>query len=244
MFKDSKDNSDLLVLKNIESGYGHVKVLHNVSLRVKKGQIVTIVGANGVGKSTTIKTIMGLLKPNKGSIEFKNKDIGGLPAYKIVDLGIGYSPEGREIFGNLNVFENLRIGAYTVDKNDFPARLKEVYNLFPRLQERQNQEAGSLSGGEQQMLAIARALMQDPDLLILDEPSLGLAPIIAEEIFSRLEEINQKGTTILLIEQNVNLALQLSDHAYVMEKGRIVLDEKASLLAENNYVQKTYMGIA
>ncbi|RCW45000.1 ABC transporter ATP-binding protein [Halanaerobium sp. MA284_MarDTE_T2] len=244
MFKDSKDNSDLLVLKNIESGYGHVKVLHNVSLRVKKGQIVTIVGANGVGKSTTIKTIMGLLKPNKGSIEFKNKDIGGLPAYKIVDLGIGYSPEGREIFGNLNVFENLRIGAYTVDKNDFPARLKEVYNLFPRLQERQNQEAGSLSGGEQQMLAIARALMQDPDLLILDEPSLGLAPIIAEEIFSRLEEINQKGTTILLIEQNVNLALQLSDHAYVMEKGRIVLDEKASLLAENDYVQKTYMGIA
>ncbi len=244
MVKDSTNNNNLLILENIESGYGHVKVLHNISLRVKRGQIVTIVGANGVGKSTTIKTIMGLLKPSRGSIIFKNKDISGLPAYKIVDQGIGYSPEGREVFGNLNVFENLRIGAYTVNKNDFSARLEEVYNLFPRLKERQNQEASSLSGGEQQMLAIARALMQDPDLLVLDEPSLGLAPIIAEEIFSRLAEINQKGTTILLIEQNVNLALQLSDHAYVMEKGSIVLDEKASVLAKNDYVQKTYMGIA
>jgi len=244
MVKDSTNNNNLLILENIESGYGHVKVLHNISLKVKKGQIVTIVGANGVGKSTTIKTIMGLLKPSSGSIIFKNKDISGLPAYKIVDQGIGYSPEGREVFGNLNVFENLRIGAYTVNKNDFSARLEEVYNLFPRLKERQNQEASSLSGGEQQMLAIARALMQDPDLLVLDEPSLGLAPIIAEEIFSRLAEINQKGTTILLIEQNVNLALQLSDHAYVMEKGSIVLDEKASVLAKNDYVQKTYMGIA
>lgn len=241
---NSKKNNNLLVLKDIESGYGHVKVLHNISLRVEVGQIVTIVGANGVGKSTTVKTILGLLKPSSGIIKFKNEEINSLPAYEIVSRGIGYSPEGREVFGNLNVFENLRIGAYTVDKNDFTARLEEVYKLFPRLKERKNQEAGSLSGGEQQMLAIARALMQDPDLLILDEPSLGLAPIIAEEIFNRLAEINQMGTTILLIEQNVNLALQLSDHAYVMEKGRIVLDEKSSVLAENDYVQKTYMGIA
>ena len=218
--------------------------MHNVSLKIKEGQIVTIVGANGVGKSTTIKTILGLIKPSSGQIKFKNELINSLETYKIIAKGIGYSPEGREVFGNLNVYENLRIGAYTVSKDDFTKRLEEVYQLFPRLKERKNQEASSLSGGEQQMLAIARALMQDPDLLILDEPSLGLAPIIAEEIFNRLAEINQMGTTILLIEQNVNLALHLSDHAYVMEKGKFVLDEKASILAQNDYVKKTYMGIA
>ncbi|KXS48608.1 ABC transporter ATP-binding protein [Halanaerobium congolense] len=243
MAKDS-NNKNLLTLENIESGYGKVKVLHNVSLKIKEGQIVTIVGANGVGKSTTIKTILGLIKPSSGQIKFKNELINSLETYKIIAKGIGYSPEGREVFGNLNVYENLRIGAYTVSKDDFTKRLEEVYQLFPRLKERKNQEASSLSGGEQQMLAIARALMQDPDLLILDEPSLGLAPIIAEEIFNRLAEINQMGTTILLIEQNVNLALHLSDHAYVMEKGKFVLDEKASILAQNDYVKKTYMGIA
>jgi branched-chain amino acid transport system ATP-binding protein len=244
MIADSNNNQNLLTLENIESGYGHVKVLHNVSLRVKKGQIVTIVGANGVGKSTTIKTILGLVKAKNGEIKFKGENINGLKPYEIVAKGIGYSPEGREVFGNLNVYENLRIGAYTVDQKEFSKRLEEVYLLFPRLRERRKQEASSLSGGEQQMLAIARALMQDPDLLILDEPSLGLAPIIAEEIFKRLAEINEMGTTILLIEQNVSLALQLSDHAYVMEKGKFVLDEKASELAQNDYVQKTYMGIA
>lgn len=243
MAKDS-NNKNLLTLKNIESGYGKVQVLHNISLKIKKGQIVTIVGANGVGKSTTIKTILGLIKTKNGEIMFKGEAINDLETYEIVAKGIGYSPEGREVFGNLNVYENLRIGAYTVDKNDFTSRLEEVYKLFPRLKERKNQEASSLSGGEQQMLAIARALMQDPELLILDEPSLGLAPIIAEEIFNRLAEINKMGTTILLIEQNVSLALQLSDHAYVMEKGKFVLDEKASVLAKNDYVKKTYMGIA
>jgi branched-chain amino acid transport system ATP-binding protein len=231
MAKDS-NNKNLLTLENIESGYGKVKVLHNVSLKIKEGQIVTI------------KTILGLIKPSSGQIKFKNELINSLETYKIIAKGIGYSPEGREVFGNLNVYENLRIGAYTVSKDDFTKRLEEVYQLFPRLKERKNQEASSLSGGEQQMLAIARALMQDPDLLILDEPSLGLAPIIAEEIFNRLAEINQMGTTILLIEQNVNLALHLSDHAYVMEKGKFVLDEKASILAQNDYVKKTYMGIA
>jgi len=235
----------LLSIENIEAGYGKVKVLHDISIKVKPGDIVTMVGANGVGKSTTLKSILNLVQLQKGSITFKNENISQLPPYEIVARGIGYSPEGREVFGNLSVYENLRIGAYTIARNKFDERLETVYNLFPRLAERSKQESSSLSGGEQQMLAIGRALMQDPALLLLDEPSLGLAPIIAENIFEKLEEINAStGTTILLVEQNVNLALQLSNYAYVMEKGKIALEGNADKLMNDDYVKNTYLGIA
>lgn len=235
----------LLSIENIEAGYGKVKVLHDISIKVKPGDIVTMVGANGVGKSTTLKSILNLVQLQKGSITFKNENISQLPPYEIVSRGIGYSPEGREVFGNLSVYENLRIGAYTIARNKFDERLETVYNLFPRLAERSKQESSSLSGGEQQMLAIGRALMQDPALLLLDEPSLGLAPIIAENIFEKLEEINAStGTTILLVEQNVNLALQLSNYAYVMEKGKIALEGNADKLMNDDYVKNTYLGIA
>jgi len=235
----------LLSIENIEAGYGKVKVLHDISIKVKPGDIVTMVGANGVGKSTTLKSILNLVQLQKGSITFKNENISQLPPYEIVARGIGYSPEGREVFGNLSVYENLRIGAYTIARNKFDERLETVYNLFPRLAERSKQESSSLSGGEQQMLAIGRALMQDPALLLLDEPSLGLAPIIAENIFEKLEEINAStGTTILLVEQNVNLALQLSNYAYVMEKGKIALEGNADKLMNDDYVKNTHLGIA
>lgn len=242
----NEKNSDfLLSIDNIKAGYGKVQVLQEVSIQVKSGDIVTMVGANGVGKSTTLKSILGLIKVNKGIVTFKEENITNLPPYEIVSKGIGYSPEGREVFGNLSVYENLRIGAYTIPKNEFDTRLEEIYTLFPRLAERSKQESSSLSGGEQQMLAIGRALMQDPELLLLDEPSLGLAPIIAEDIFKKLDEINKNtGTTILLIEQNVNLALQLSDYAYVMEKGQIALEGKSNEMIDNDYVKNTYLGIA
>ncbi len=239
---DNNDNK-LLIIDNINAGYGKVQVLDSISIDVKTGEIVTIVGSNGVGKSTTLKSILGILTPTRGSIRFKNKDISSLNSHQIVRRGIGYSPEGREVFGNLTVYENLRIGAYSIPGDKFQPRLNDVYKLFPRLKERSKQEADSLSGGEQQMLAIGRALMQEPDLLLLDEPSLGLAPLIAEQIFSTLETINEKGTTILLVEQNVNLALKLSDRAYVMEKGRIAINGNADEMQDNDYIKKTYLGI-
>ncbi len=243
---NGKGNSreSLLFLENLESGYAKVNVLQSISLHVNQGEIVTLVGANGVGKSTTIKTIMGIVKPQKGRVLFKGEDISILPPYKIVEKGIGYSPEGRDVFGNLSVYENLRIGAYITPKNDFDTRLERVFTLFPRLAERREQESSSLSGGEQQMLAIGRALMQNPELLLLDEPSLGLAPIIAEDIFETLEDVNKEGTTVLLVEQNVNLALQLSDRAYVMEKGKIVLSGASKEMENNDYVKETYLGIS
>lgn len=242
--KHSNNNDNmLLIIDNINSGYGKVQVLDSISIDVKTGEIVTIVGSNGVGKSTTLKSILGIITPTRGTIKFKNEDISSLNSYQIVRRGIGYSPEGREVFGNLTVYENLRIGAYSIPGDKFQPRLNDVYNLFPRLKERSKQEADSLSGGEQQMLAIGRALMQEPDLLLLDEPSLGLAPLIAEQIFSTLEKINEKGTTILLVEQNVNLALKLSDRAYVMEKGRIAINGNADEMHDNDYIKKTYLGI-
>jgi len=198
-----------LKVQDLHAGYTRdIDILRGLNVIAREGMLTTVIGANGVGKSTTLKSILNLVQLQKGSITFKNENISQLPPYEIVARGIGYSPEGREVFGNLSVYENLRIGAYTIARNKFDERLETVYNLFPRLAERSKQESSSLSGGEQQMLAIGRALMQDPALLLLDEPSLGLAPIIAENIFEKLEEINAStGTTILLVEQNVNLAL-------------------------------------
>jgi len=234
----------MLNLEGIEVFYGRVQALFGLSLHVEKGEIVTLIGANGAGKSTTLRTISGLLRPRSGTITFDGKDLATEASHNIVAHGISHVPEGRRIFTGLTVRENLEMGAYLVrDKAVAEERVKRVFSLFPRLKERLNQSGGTLSGGEQQMLAIGRALMSKPRLLLLDEPSLGIAPILVQEIFAEIRRINEEdGTTILLVEQNANMALHLANRGYVLETGRIVLEDSAPALLDNPQVKEAYLG--
>ena len=233
----------LLKIDDINVYYGAIHAIKGISLEVHQGEIVTLIGANGAGKSTTLRTISGLLKPKTGSITFMGKDIAGEPAHKIVREGISQVPEGRRVFAEMTVRENLDLGAFTrTDKAAIASDLDMVYGLFPRLKARANKVAGTLSGGEQQMLAMGRALMSQPKLLLLDEPSMGLAPMLIREIFNIIVDINKKGTTVLLVEQNANMALSIANRAYVLETGRITLSGPASELAASEDVRKAYLG--
>ena len=234
----------MLEIKNLQVSYGAIPALHGISLSVKAGSIVTLIGANGAGKTTALKAISGLLKPKTGEILYEGKNIAGLPPHHIVKLGLSHVPEGRMIFTNLTVLENLQLGAYLdKDRRVIRRELEHVFGLFPRLQERQPQLAGTLSGGEQQMLAIGRALMGRPRLLLLDEPSLGLAPLLIKTIFEKIVEINrEQGLTVLLVEQNANLALEISHFGYVLETGRIALSGESASLRQNPQVQSAYLG--
>ncbi len=233
----------MLKIDNINVYYGAIHAIKGISLEVDKGEIVTLIGANGAGKSTTLRTISGLLKPRTGKISFEDKIISGIPAHRIVECGVSQVPEGRRIFANMTVMENLELGAYIrKDKNAIQNDLKRVFKHFPRLAERKKQEAGTLSGGEQQMLAMGRALMSSPRLLLLDEPSMGLAPLLIKEIFAIIKDINEAGTTILLVEQNANMALSIANRAYVLETGKITLSGDAKELAASEEVRKAYLG--
>jgi branched-chain amino acid transport system ATP-binding protein len=233
----------ILELEATHVHYGAIHALKGISVTVEEGQIVTLVGANGAGKSTTLRAISGLLKPSKGAIRFRGVSIVGRPAHEIVKLGISQVPEGRIVFANLTVADNLDLGAYLRrDRPGIAEDLKRVFKLFPRLQERRRQSAGTLSGGEQQMLAIGRALMARPSLLLMDEPSLGLAPILVREIFSVIREIRAQGTTIVLVEQNARMALAIADRGYVLETGEVRLSDRADALLANPSVQAAYLG--
>ncbi|WP_461832863.1 ABC transporter ATP-binding protein [Desulfothermus sp.] len=233
----------MLEIKNLHVKYGNIEAIHGIDIKVEKGEIVTILGANGAGKSTTLMTISGLIKPSEGKIIFDGVDITDTPGDKIVEMGISQVPEGRRLFGTLTVEENLELGAFTIKDKKVVEKNKEwSYSLFPRLKERRKQLAGTLSGGEQQMLAIARGLMSNPRLLLMDEPSLGLAPILVKSIFETIKTINESGVTVLLVEQNAKAALKLAKRGYVMEVGNIVLEDKASNLLTNPQVRKAYLG--
>ena len=233
----------MLDLKDINVYYGAIHAIKGVSLYVNEGEIVTLIGANGAGKSTTLRTISGLLKPKTGTINFLGNDIAGMPAHKIVAEGISQVPEGRRIFAEMTVMENLELGAFIRnDKKTIAQDLKMVFRRFPRLEERKLQLAGTLSGGEQQMLAMGRALMSRPKLLLLDEPSMGLAPLLIREIFNIIVDINKTGTTVLLVEQNANMALSIANRAYVLETGRITLSGDAKELAASEEIRKAYLG--
>ena len=233
----------VLELRDVHTYYGHIHALKGVSLVVRPGEIVTLIGANGAGKTTTLRTISGLVKPRQGQVLLEGRDITRLPPHEIAALGVGHVPEGRRIFPRLTVLENLEMGAYLVrDPKELQRRLQAVFELFPRLYERQDQPGGTLSGGEQQMLAIARALMMGPKIMLLDEPSMGLAPVLVETIFDVLRRLNEEGTTILLVEQNAHMALQVAHRGYVIETGRIVLEGPAAQLAQDPQVQAAYLG--
>ncbi len=234
----------MLHVKDLHVNYGAISALHGISLQVEAGQIVTLIGANGAGKSTTLRAISGLVKPRSGVIHFDGHDIGGLAPHLIVGRGVAQAPEGRMVFANLSVLENLRMGAYLRnDKAGIAKDMDYVFGIFPRLKEREWQAAGTLSGGEQQMLAIGRALMSKPKCLMLDEPSLGIAPLLVKTIFEKIVEINRElGLTILLVEQNANLALEVSHYGYVLETGRIILEDKSAALRENAEVRAAYLG--
>lgn len=233
----------MLEVKDLEVYYGVIHAVKGISLRVEDGQIVTLIGSNGAGKSTTLHTISGLIKPRSGNILFDGTDITGTPAHKIVASGLVQVPEGRHVFANMSVMENLDMGAYLrKDKDGIEKDKKKVFELFPRLFERKNQLSGTLSGGEQQMLAMGRALMERPRVLLLDEPSMGLAPLLVKEIFSIIKTINEEGTTVLLVEQNANMALSIADYAYVLETGRITLSGPAADLSASEAVRKAYLG--
>jgi branched-chain amino acid transport system ATP-binding protein len=237
----------MLEVSNLSVNYGAIRALHGVTLSVPAGKIVTLIGCNGAGKTTTLRAISGLVRPSGGQVTFEGKPISRMPAHEIVRLGIAHSPEGRGIFPNLTVAENLDLGSYTrkrADKAEIAADMEKGFVLFPRLKERLNQLAGTLSGGEQQMLAMARALLARPRLLLLDEPSLGLAPQIVQTIFKIIREINATGTTILLVEQNAHMALNVAHHAYVLEVGEIVMSGEAKALAASDEVRKAYLGVA
>lgn len=231
----------MLKIENLSVSYGGIKALRNISLEVPEGQIVTLIGANGAGKSTTLRSVVGLVKANEGKIEFNGKNILNLPTNKIIEQGITLVPEGRRVFPDLTVLENIKIGAY-LRNDDLNGDIEWVYSLFPRLKERSWQLAGTLSGGEQQMLAVARALMSHPKLLMMDEPSLGLAPLVIRDIFNIIQEINKQGVTILLIEQNANMALKIAHTAYVLETGNITLSGSGAELLENEAVKEAYLG--
>jgi len=233
----------MLTLENVNVYYGGIHALRDVSLRVEAGEVVTLIGANGAGKSTTLRAITGLLTPRSGRIRFEGTDITGLPAHQLVARGISMAPEGRGIFANLTVLENLEMGAYRVrDRAQVRSDIERGFSLFPRLRERVRQQSGTLSGGEQQMLAIARALMSRPKLLLLDEPSLGLAPIVCHTIFTTIDEIKAAGTTVLLVEQNANAALKHSDRGYVLETGAVTLEGSASSIAGDPRIREAYLG--
>jgi len=235
----------LLEISNIHTYYGAIHALKGISLHVERGEIVTLIGANGAGKSTTLNTICGLLHPSEGTIEFDDELIHPLPPHEIVLRGIAQAPEGRRVFGRLTVAENLDMGAFARrDKPQIRRDMDKVFALFPRLKERAKQVSGTLSGGEQQMLAIGRALMASPRLLLLDEPSMGLAPILVDTIFDTVREINGQGTTVLLVEQNALMALSIANRGYVLETGRIVLQDSAGALQQNEMVRKAYLGEA
>lgn len=234
-----------LELRDLRVSYGKVEALHGISVHVEQGEIVTILGANGAGKTTTLTTISGLRKPSGGSILFQGRPLHTIPSHEIVRLGITQSPEGRRVFGTLSVRENLDLGAFTSKDRGRSAKIRKwIFDLFPRLAEREGQLAGTLSGGEQQMLAIGRALMSKPDLIMMDEPSLGLAPLIVQSVFDIIREINQQGVTILLVEQNANMALKAANLGYVMETGRITLTGTGAELLENEEVKAAYLGKA
>lgn len=235
----------LLELEKIHTYYGHIHALKGISISVDQGEIVTLIGSNGAGKSTTLRTVSGLLSPRHGQVKLAGKRIDRTPPHDIVSLGIAQAPEGRRIFPDLTVLENLEIGAYihNTRTGEFQSDLERVFTFFPRLLERMRQKGGTLSGGEQQMLAIGRALMTRPRVLLLDEPSMGLAPVIVEQIFDIIQDINKQGTTILLVEQNALLALGIAHRGYVLQSGRIVLEDTAKSLQENEMVQKAYLGV-
>jgi branched-chain amino acid transport system ATP-binding protein len=234
----------MLQIEDLEVAYGSITALHRISLRVEKGKIITLVGSNGAGKSTTLRAISGLIRVRHGKIVFEGQDITNRPPHRIVGMGITQVPEGRMIFSNLTVLENLQMGAYRrSDALEIKKDYEYVFGIFPRLKEREKQVAGTLSGGEQQMLAIGRALMSKPRFLMLDEPSLGIAPILVKTIFSKIVEINrQLGITILLVEQNANMALEISDYGYVLETGRIILEDESDKLRVNSLVKEAYLG--
>ncbi len=231
----------MLELREVHSFYGHIHALKGISINVDRGEIVTLIGSNGAGKSTTLKTISGLLSPKNGEVLLDGKSINGVPAHQVAALGVAQSPEGRRVFPRMTVVENLNMGAFSRGKPD-PADLARVYDLFPRLKERSSQKAGTLSGGEQQMLAIGRALMARPTVLLLDEPSMGLAPILVETIFGVVKDINAQGTTVLLVEQNALMALAIAHRGYVLQTGQIVLTDTGQALLKNETVRKAYLG--
>jgi branched-chain amino acid transport system ATP-binding protein len=234
----------MLELNDVHSFYGSIEALKGVSLEVHEGEIVTLIGANGAGKSTTLRSISGLTPPRLGSIKFEDREIGAMPAADIVRLGISQSPEGRKVFQRMSVRENLDLGAFLRRDDRVNDDMDRVFDLFPRLKERENQKGGTMSGGEQQMLAIGRALMANPKLLLLDEPSMGLAPILVERIYETIAEINRQGTTILLVEQNANFALEVSSRGYVLETGHVTVSDVSDKLRENPEVQAAYLGAA
>jgi branched-chain amino acid transport system ATP-binding protein len=232
----------LLEVEDIHTFYGNIEALKGVSLTVEEGEIVTLIGSNGAGKSTTLRSISGLTPPREGSITFKGNEIGETAPQEIVSMGISQSPEGRKCFSRMTVRENLELGAFLRRDDKVEADLARVFELFPRLEEREKQKAGTMSGGEQQMLAIGRALMAGPDLLLLDEPSMGIAPILVERIYETIAQINEQGMTILLVEQNANFALGVSNRGYVLETGKIAIADEAANLRDNPEVQKAYLG--
>jgi branched-chain amino acid transport system ATP-binding protein len=233
----------LLEVSGVHTFYGNIEALKGVSLTVEEGEIVTLIGSNGAGKSTTLRSISGLTPPREGSIKFEDTEIGEVPPQEIVERGISLAPEGRHIFPRMTVRENLDLGAYLrKDRDGIENDRERVYSLFPRLKERERQKGGTMSGGEQQMLAIGRALMANPRLLLLDEPSMGIAPILVERIYETIAEINRQGTTILLVEQNANYALEVSKRGYVLETGKVALEDQSSALRTNPDVQKAYLG--
>ncbi|HEY7590762.1 MAG TPA: ABC transporter ATP-binding protein [Candidatus Limnocylindrales bacterium] len=232
----------MLRLDDVHTYYGHIHALKGVSIEVGRGEIVTLLGSNGAGKTTTLKTISGLLHPRQGDVLFGGTSIARTPAHELVRMGVGHAPEGRRIFSRLTVLENLQMGGFTQPPGHIAEDVERVMNLFPRLRERTAQQGGTLSGGEQQMLAIARALMSRPRLLLLDEPSLGLAPILVQQIFSIIKEISEQGTTILLVEQNALQALNIANRGYVLQTGRVVLSGPAAELRQNETVRKAYLG--
>jgi branched-chain amino acid transport system ATP-binding protein len=231
----------MLELRNVNTYYGHIHALKGISIDVDRGEIVTLIGSNGAGKSTTLKTISGLLSPRSGEVLLQGKSIGGMPAHRVASLRVAQSPEGRRVFPRMSVLENLQMGSF-VHGRPYPHDLARVFDLFPRLQERITQKAGTMSGGEQQMLAIGRALMAKPDLLLLDEPSMGLAPILVEQIFAIVKDINQQGTTVLLVEQNALMALAIANRGYVLQTGNVLLTDGAAALLKNEMVRKAYLG--
>ena len=233
----------MLEIKDLEVYYGVIQAIKGISFEVNKGEVIALIGANGAGKTTILHTITGLLSPKKGSVMYEGTDITKIPAHKIVSLGMAHVPEGRRVFADLSVYENLKMGAYTrKDKNEVEETLERVYERFPRLKERKNQMAGTLSGGEQQMLAMGRALMSKPKIILMDEPSMGLSPILVNEIFDIIQEVSKSGTTVLFVEQNAKKALSIADRAYVLETGKIVLEGKAEDLLNDDSIKKAYLG--
>lgn len=233
----------MLEIKDLQVYYGMIQAIKGISFEVYRGEVIALIGANGAGKTTILHTITGLLSPKEGAVYFEGRDITKIPAHKIVSMGMAHVPEGRRVFAQLTVLQNLKMGAYTrKDNEEIAQTLQTVYERFPRLKERQNQMAGTLSGGEQQMLAMGRALMSHPKILLMDEPSMGLSPIFVNEIFDIIQQVSKSGTTVLLVEQNAKKALSIADRAYVLETGHVVLDGKAGDLLNDNSIKKAYLG--